>query len=188
MAQEFREAIGQAQQELPNLGQDKGQTRELEGHPISKEEASHIQAEEQRAGHDVGHDSLAARARSAASANAREGKTSPGPFLGDVKPFNEEPHQAELREHAQEFGGRTEEKKDILGAPITLDDARKVTKMEVRAGRPTGAGSLAARISSAAAANEKNDGGRAELRDKLQGVPEKERESARSQLLSNHSM
>eukprot|EP00850_Spirogloea_muscicola_P010109 SM000058S18539 [mRNA] locus=s58:482036:483173:+ [translate_table: standard] len=136
------------------LGKFEGETQELHGHPITKEEAAAIQAEEAAAGHDTGKGSYAARARSAASVNVREERV-PQSALGGVAPFHEEPYTTELREHGHEIGGKQDEKRDILGKLITHEDASKIHKMETRLGNETGTGTLASRVASAASANVK---------------------------------
>ncbi|GAQ78770.1 hypothetical protein KFL_000180530 [Klebsormidium nitens] len=67
--------------------------------------------------------------------------------LGDtVKP---EQHEA------SKLGGKPGELRELGGKPVTSEDAAHIAAAEAAAGKSTGAGSLAARAQSAAAANER---------------------------------
>jgi hypothetical protein len=62
-----------SKEEASNIGGKPGESRELNGKPISAEDAAHIAAAETAAGKSTGAGSLAAKAQSAAAANERDG-------------------------------------------------------------------------------------------------------------------
>ncbi|GBG62938.1 hypothetical protein CBR_g34309 [Chara braunii] len=148
-----QEKMSRPEEIAQSIGKQEGERQDIAGKPITKEDASHIQAEAMKAGEEVKPGSLAARAQSAASVNVREGRIPPGPGLGDVKPFDEEPYKSDLQQHGMEIGGKPGEKRDVAGKPITPEDASRIQQAETRLGHDTSKGSLSARAASAAAAN-----------------------------------
>lgn len=67
------------------------------------------------------------------------------------------PLTAEDIPNPDEIGGKRSEKQEVLGKPITPEDAAEVMSSEQAAGHDTGKGSVAARMQSAAAVNVKEN-------------------------------
>ncbi|GBG62940.1 hypothetical protein CBR_g34311 [Chara braunii] len=191
-----QDQITYAQKVGKSIGKREDERQDIVGKPITKEDAAHIQAEAMKVGEEVKPGSLPACARSAASVNVREGRIPPGPGLGDVKPFDEEPYKSGLQQHGMEIGGQPGQKQDVAGKPITPEDASRIQQAEARLGHDTGKGSLSAHAASAVAANVREgivdltpEGGTAgatapDIKSALEQYPPEHREEVRQEIRS----